>query len=550
MKVLKYVRVVLALLLFVPITLFFVDFLGWMPLEVHGVLHAQLIPAVMRLNMIVVVSLLVLTLLFGRVYCSTLCPLGVLQDLFFRLSKTLLKDKNKSRKKKQTKLAEYREKPLAGLRIFLLKRTFYARPTNWLRYGLMAIVIVGLVVGMGATAFAADLLDPYSNFGRIATNLFRPVAILANNAVAEVMNRMGNYAVFKVKITTIETISFIFSSVVLLVVFALSFTRGRLYCNAICPVGSFLGLLSRVSLFQVRIDGDVCTSCGLCEFSCKSQCIDSEAKVVDNDRCVACFNCIGRCKKSYIRYTFALPALAQKTKVTASQENGRRDFLATSGALLAAIPALNAQEERRAHGSKNKRGRRGKGGGYADREPIMPPGARSRERFLEKCTACQLCITKCPSHVLKPAMAEYGWEGVMHPRMDFSHGFCNYDCVDCCSVCPNDALQHLTKEEKKLTQVGVVHFSRHHCVVVTDETSCGACSEHCPTQAVHMVDYKDGLTIPAIEVDICIGCGGCESICPVRPAPAIFIVGNREQILAEKPVEEEVVEKKVDDFGF
>ena len=81
-------------------------------------------------------------------------------------------------------------------------------------------------------------------------------------------------------------------------------------------------------------------------------------------------------------------------------------------------------------------------------------------------------------------------------------------------------------------------------------TDCGACSEHCPTQAVHMVPYEGTLTIPQVNPDLCIGCGGCESICPVRPMRAIIIKANEVHKFVEKPKEEEVKKVEIDDFGF
>jgi ferredoxin len=65
-----------------------------------------------------------------------------------------------------------------------------------------------------------------------------------------------------------------------------------------------------------------------------------------------------------------------------------------------------------------------------------------------------------------------------------------------------------------------------------------------------MVPYKGTLTIPQIEPDLCIGCGGCESICPVNPHRAIIVVANKVHLKAEKPPEEEKLDVKLDDFGF
>ena len=138
----------------------------------------------------------------------------------------------------------------------------------------------------------------------------------------------------------------------------------------------------------------------------------------------------------------------------------------------------------------------------------------------------------------------------MMPVMYFEKGFCNYDCVECTRVCPNGALENLSVEEKHLTQVGKVIFKRELCVPITEGTSCGACAEHCPTQAVRMVPFKDGLTIPEIDQEICVGCGGCEFICPVRPQRAIYVQGNAVHQKAKPFAVEKVEEKEITDFGF
>jgi ferredoxin len=185
------------------------------------------------------------------------------------------------------------------------------------------------------------------------------------------------------------------------------------------------------------------------------------------------------------------------------------------------------------------------------RKPIMPPGAKNSGHFNAYCTGCQLCVTKCPMQVLKPAVLEYGISGITQPHLAFStHVFCTYDCNICTSVCPTGALIKLPMEEKKLTQIGIAKLRLDMCEVITKETDCGACSEHCPTQAVHMIPYKNGLTKPEVTEDLCIGCGGCESICPVRPYQAIYVEGVATQIKAKKPQEAKKFDKKIDDFGF
>jgi MinD superfamily P-loop ATPase containing an inserted ferredoxin domain len=151
---------------------------------------------------------------------------------------------------------------------------------------------------------------------------------------------------------------------------------------------------------------------------------------------------------------------------------------------------------------------------------------------------------------LNQSFTEYGLGGIMQPMMSFEKGFCNYDCTVCSHTCPNGAILPLTKEEKHLTQMGRVVFTMENCIVYNDETDCGACSEHCPTQAVKMVDYKDGLTIPSVNPDICVGCGGCEYVCPATPFKAINVEGNVVQLKAKPFKDENNKDVKVDSFGF
>ena len=182
--------------------------------------------------------------------------------------------------------------------------------------------------------------------------------------------------------------------------------------------------------------------------------------------------------------------------------------------------------------------------------PISPPGSLGHAHLERHCTACHLCVSKCPSHVLKPAFTEYGLAGMMQPMMYFDKGFCNFDCTVCSDVCPNGAILPLTVEQKHLTQVGRVIFVEDFCIVHTDGTSCGACSEHCPTQAVSMIPYREGLTIPHTDPDICVGCGGCEYVCPAVPHKAIYVEGEEIHLQAKPFEDAEAHEEEIDGFGF
>lgn len=508
----KWLRAILAAVFFVPILLFFLDFTGGMPVGIHRLLHVQLLPAILGGMFGVVAVLLLLTLLMGRIYCSVICPAGVFQDVVNRLFCI-------GRKKRK------------GVRRFR-----YHKPMNAVRYALLALTAVTALSGFSGLCL---LLDPYSNFGRIAANLFRPAVMWGNNMLAEGLMKMDNYSLFQVTISTVS-IAGLVSALAALALFAgMSILRGRLFCNTLCPVGALLSLVSRYAFFRITFDKEACTHCGNCEHSCKAEAIDAEHMKVDTSRCVDCFNCISSCAKGGLQYRFNPPFVRKETTREQTLESeSRRTFLSAGAVVAASLPLAAA-----AAGRKHRRGQ-------ASQSPVTPPGSLSIERFKDKCTGCHICVVRCPSQVLRPAGMEYGFDYLLKPRMAYIGSYCNYECTVCSEVCPSGAIKPITKEEKRELQVGVATFFMGRCIVKTEETDCGACSEHCPTQAVHMVPYKGTLTIPEVNPDLCVGCGGCESICPVRPMRAIIVKANAVHRHITLPKAEEAEEVEVDDFGF
>jgi ferredoxin len=184
------------------------------------------------------------------------------------------------------------------------------------------------------------------------------------------------------------------------------------------------------------------------------------------------------------------------------------------------------------------------------KHPVTPPGSISIAHFTGACTACYLCVTRCPGKVIEPGMAVYGKVGVLMPHLSNRQGYCNFQCTVCGEVCPTGAILPLTREEKKQAQVGRVHFIRENCIVITQKTECGACSEHCPTKAVNMV-VENGLRVPVVNPDICVGCGACEYACPSLPHKSIYVEGNPVHGVAKKPKTEKIKAPSVDeDFPF
>jgi len=527
---LKLLRVVAATVVFAGLTAALIDFRGAVPWLVgHTLASIQLVPSLVALCTGASLALaglvfLGLTLAFGRVYCSAICPLGILQDVIARVAGWLR-----------------RGKPTYAR---------FARPWTRLRWIVLGATVAGIATG-GAGLTLALLEDPYSNYGRIAADLFRPAATLANNALVGPASALGITALYRVAPAWTSGLVLHQPVILLGLLVVLVAFRGRLYCNTLCPVGTLLGWLADRAAFRLAIDPGACTKCAACLKVCKSQCLDLRTSTIDFSRCVACYNCIGACDRQGIGYRFAwrrgaarpLPS-APPADATAACGPDRRAFLAGAATVLtvslgaALTPALRGQ----AAPAAAPAGRGGRPPNRQDDAPvILPPGAGSLDRFLDRCTSCHLCVSACPTHVLTPAFLEAGWAGLLKPRMDFSIAFCNYECRICGAVCPDGAIAPLVLAEKQLTQIGQAHFDREKCIVVVKGTDCAACSEHCPTKAVNTVPYGNNLRLPEVNDDLCIGCGACEFACPVQPRKAIVVTGRRRHGRATKAVESKAV---------
>ena len=556
-RLLKWLRVAVALFVFAGITAALVDFRGLIPASTgHQLAAVQFVPSIVALAVgaglsLACIVILLTTLAVGRVYCSVLCPLGILQDVVIRLRQWLLR---KSR---------------------LLP---YTRPHVRTR----TIVLLGTIILAFAwhAGFVLGVMDPYSNFGRIASAIFRPLVARANNLAVDLTAAMGWQGLYRVDLQWAAAGALAGPLVVLVLVVVMAAWRGRLYCNTICPVGTLLGHVSEWALFRLGIDQGACQKCGDCLRVCKAQCIELRSGTIDFSRCVACYNCVDICQHHGINYRFKWKRVAKTDQPDSSRHSDgvhaslsllpsagegrkllpppafdwqRRAFLARATVGLAAVAGVGGllmaeepePEEPRGHGRGpghgggqghgQGRGRGRHGGRHAP--VVCPPGAGGIEQFLARCTGCHLCISACPTHVLQPAFLEYGLLGLMKPRMDYQTAFCNFDCVRCGEVCPDGAISLLSLADKHVTSIGEVRFDREKCVVVTNGTDCAACSEHCPTKAVYTTPYGNNLRLPTLATELCIGCGACEYACPVRPQRAIIVVGNRQHGRAEIKVE-------------
>ena len=491
---LRKIRLVLALFFWVAITLLFLDFTGTVHSWFGWMAKIQFVPAILALNVGVVIGLVVLTLVLGRVYCSVICPLGVMQDFFAWLGR-----RGKKRRNKYS----------------------YSPAISWLRYGMLGLFVIALVAGVSAIY---TLIEPYSAYGRIASNILAPVYAWCNNLLAGYAEKSGSYAFYETEII-MRSITLIVAAVTLVVLFILSWRNGRTYCNTICPVGTVLGFLSKYSWLKPVIDTSKCNGCGLCGGRCKAACIDTKNHEIDYSRCVACMDCIDNCHQHAISYKHLKPAkgdVKDTKEETRKTDNGRRTFITGVGAVVATA-AVKAQDKV-------------VDGGLAVIEDkkipvrktrIVPPGAISLRHFSQHCTACQLCVSVCPTKVLRPST---DLKTFMQPESSYELGFCRPECTKCSEVCPDGAIVKITEAQKAATQIGHAVWVKENCLPLTKGVSCGNCARKCPVGAITMVAYDpndpESPKIPVVNDERCIGCGACENLCPSRPFSAIYVEGH------------------------
>ena len=514
----KKIRTTLAWVVFVLITLLFLDVTGTLHAWLGWLAKIQFWPAFYALNIGVVAVLVVLTLVFGRIYCSVICPLGIMQDVVSWLH---------GRRKRN--------------------RFTYSKEKKWLRYGMLGVFIISAVAGINAIV---SLLAPYSSYGRIASSLFKPVYEAGNNVLASIAEHFNSYAFYSVDVWMKSLPTLIIASVTFVAIVILAWRGGRTYCNTICPVGTILSFLARFSWFKVRIDSSKCVNCGLCTKNCKASAIDFKNHKIDYSRCVVCGDCLGKCHKGALSFTSGRADKSTSGRVdkstsqqvdkqtsgqagnanllvnsstrNSSADNGRRSFLLA--AAIATTGAALAQEKKKVDG------------GLAAIEdkiaperltPLTPPGSMSAQHFAQHCTACQLCVSTCPNGVLRPST---DLSKFMQPTMSYERGYCRPECTKCGEVCPTGAIKPITRADKSATQIGHAVWIKKNCVPLTDGVECGNCARHCPAGAIQMVpsDPKNGQSpkIPVVNEARCIGCGACENLCPARPFSAIYVEGH------------------------
>ena len=443
------------------------------------------------------IIILALTLIFGRLYCSVLCPLGLVQELFWRAGKLLRGQSSAPR---------------------LFRRGYAAPPKA--RYAIP--LLVGLGVAFSFTPLMV-IFDPISTFGRGIGAL--------RGLITD-----GGAAAFTL-ILAIPMVLILFVALL----------RGRAFCNW-CPVGVTLGLFSSAAPLGMKVSSH-CVSCGLCEKKCPAGCIDSKEKRIDSERCVLCFSCAAVCPSGSVTYS-------ARGKAAVSGE-ARRVFLKGAGKaslVCGGVYLLGPGLKLFSHPSRAAVDIALANLPEGETLPILPPGAKNLIHYTSRCIGCHACVASCPVGIITA-------KDDLHPRLDYNGAAaaaCQFNCVECGRVCPTKAITRLSLDEKHRTRVALSTLYFERCVVNTKHEFCGACAEVCPTGALTMVAYSESgipfLTRPVYDERYCIGCGACLAACPAEPrAFTLAAVSEQSFTVGSRPLEEagdELQVETTDDFPF
>ncbi|MCE5230528.1 4Fe-4S binding protein [bacterium] len=448
------------------------------------------------------------TLVFGRVFCGWFCPFGTLHDLAGRLFDLFRPDRKARHHFTRGQLAKYYV--LAG---FLAMAVFGG---HWVCV-MDPLVLTYRSMTAGVLPAAQWAIEESTT----------PLAQSENKAVHAVSKYVTEpaYAFVRDHVFVTSHQAFLGGGLILAIfagLLLLNAWRRRFWCRYVCPLGALLGVFSLRPLLRRATDREACNGCDLCAKSCHGAATGAAGDKWIAPECLGCLNCSESCRRSGLGFVWANPL--RKDPDVAPLDISRRALFASAAGGLVALAALRINPLAR--------------GKVYHAGLIRPPGARAEREFLQRCTACGLCMKICPTGGLQPAMTEAGLEGLWTPRLEARIGCCDYNCNLCGQACPTEAIQPLTVEAKQQTKIGMAVFDVTRCIPYAHERECTVCEECCPIpdKAIYTIEVevrdrsgaKKTVKRPHVDPDLCIGCGNCVSMCPLKDHPGIFVVSANE----------------------
>jgi polyferredoxin len=194
--------------------------------------------------LVIFLSVLIMSLLAKKSFCSWLCPVGTLSEAVGKLGKRLF----------GRNFAIWRPLDLT---------------LRGLKYLLLLFFVKLILVDMPAQALAAFLDAPY-------------------------------WAVSDVKMLYFFTRISVTALTVLATVMGLSFLYVNFWCRYLCPYGALLGLLSMLSPWKIRRDAATCTGCRSCSAACPAALPVHSGMLVRSAECSGCLNCVTNCPEKEV----------------------------------------------------------------------------------------------------------------------------------------------------------------------------------------------------------------------------------------------------------
>lgn len=435
--------------------------------------------------------LVVLTALLGRFFCGWICPLGTTLDgcgaLFGRSQHPPLRS---WRKVKYLLLLVLSVSALAGLQLLGVfdPLAIFLRTLTLALYPLYNLGMNALFDGVYQTdvpLLSAPLNDLYPFWRDHLMAFFQPRYNLA-----------------------------LFTLLVFLAIVLLERIERRFWCRNLCPLGALLGLCSRRPLLQREPDG-LCSDCRQCATDCRMGAV-AENRTRPSE-CIECLDCTDYCPHERVNF-----GLTTSRGTASGVDLRRRDLLlgVSAGFLIGPLARLQPDSYQ------------------LNAYMIRPPGAVAESEFLRRCIRCGECMKVCIGQALHPAFLESGGVGLWTPLLISRLGYCEYNCTLCGQVCPTGALQRLPLSEKRKTVIGLAVIDKDRCLPYAEEEECLVCEEHCPTGEKAIIFQEQWITtapgkrknlkIPEVISKRCIGCGICETRCPVSGVSAIRVINARE----------------------
>jgi len=443
---------------------------------------------------------LVVTFIFGRVFCGWFCPLGALQDFWAYVPKRLKR--------------KYPEKePSTGI-IFKF---------------IIAAVVFGLAV---FKIQAAWVFDPFAIFVRaFSFNIFPWLNKLIEGGFVLALRNMENpgivekaYYYLKDNVLALNSPLFPHTIVVFLIfaaILALAVYKRRFWCRYLCPLGAVLAVAARHSPFERR-SGACRENCSLCRSVCRMNAIRKD-NTYHKEECILCLDCTSKCPWDNSRFAFGKkePSVAVIEPLEPAKGITRSQFLLFAAGALAFLSGVSKVFA--------KSGSAGASSSASQDRVIRPPAALEEEKFVQRCIRCGNCMKVCPTNVLQPAILEAGINGIWTPKFDTKIGYCEYKCNLCGKVCPTAAIENISVEQKMRTRMGLAEIDERLCLPWAKGEECIVCEEHCPVaeKAIKLIERKGKngaiLKLPFIDESLCVGCAICEFKCPVSPSKAVKV---------------------------